>query len=96
MGFEAQISAIAETSSAAGRVADAVRGVNPAGAVPDGPAGMPGARAVGKLARVKQHWQGRGRKLSNGLDQYSQDLSRAAQRYRTSEDAARADLGGGG
>ncbi|KID28292.1 Protein of unknown function (DUF2580) [Prauserella sp. Am3] len=96
MGFEAQIEAISKAGEAADGVAEAVRQVKPAAAVPDGPAGMKGAKALGKLAKVKEHWQGTGTTLSNGLDQYAQDLATAAQRYRESDEAARLDLGDGG
>lgn len=54
MGFEAQIEAISESGDAADGVAEAVRQVKPAAVVPDSPAGMKGAKAVAKLARVKE------------------------------------------
>lgn len=96
MGFEAKIEAISESGEAADGVAEAVRQVKPAAVVPDSPAGMKGAKAVAKLARVKEHWQGTGAELSGALDQYAQDLATAAQRYRESDEAARSDLGDGG
>lgn len=96
MGFEAQIDAISGASDAADGVAEAVRRVKPAAVVPDSPGGMKGAKAVGKLAKVKEHWLGTGARLSGALAQYAQDLATAAQRYRESDEAARSDLGGGG
>ncbi|TWH18563.1 type VII secretion target [Prauserella rugosa] len=94
MGFEAKIEAIANASSAAEGVAQGVRAVKPAAALPDGPAGIKGAQAVAKLARVKESWQGKGARTADALDQYAQNLSSAAEKYRSSDDAARMDLDG--
>jgi hypothetical protein len=55
MGFEAVIEEIAETGRAAGRVADTVRGVDPAAALPEGDGGMPGSRSALKLAWLQDY-----------------------------------------
>ncbi|MFC4002545.1 type VII secretion target [Prauserella oleivorans] len=92
MGFEAVIEAIAETGRAASRVADVVGSVDPAGAVPDGDAGMPGSKSAAKLAAVKQAWQGKGKATATALDEHAQSIATAAERYRTSDEAAQHDL----
>ncbi|WP_075847186.1 type VII secretion target [Saccharomonospora sp. CUA-673] len=94
MAFEAKIEAITSASTAAGEVAEGVRSVKPAEALPDGPAGVKGSRSAAKLAQVKESWQGKGSRTAGALDQYAQDLSTAADHYRSSDEAARIDLGG--
>lgn len=92
MGFEAVIDAISESGKAAGRVADAVRGVDPAGALPGGDAGMPGSRSADLLAALRNHWKGKGKGTAQALDQHAESLATAAQRYRSNDDAAEADI----
>ncbi|SFQ43360.1 Excreted virulence factor EspC, type VII ESX diderm [Amycolatopsis arida] len=92
MGFEAVIAAIAETGKAAGRVTGVVRSVDPAAALPDGDAGMPGSRSAGKLAAVKRSWQGKGQATATALDQHAESIAEAAERYRAGDDVARRDL----
>lgn len=92
MGFAAKIAEIASSGNAAGDVAEAVRNVDPASALPDGNAGMPGSEATAKLARVKESWKGKGAKTAGALAEYAQNLATAAERYRSSDAAAEEDL----
>lgn len=92
MGFEAVVDAIAGSGKAAGRVADTVRGVDPAAALPEGDAGMPGSRSAGILTVLRDIWADKGKDVATGLDQYAQNLASAAQRYRENESAASADI----
>ncbi|WP_240686739.1 hypothetical protein [Amycolatopsis suaedae] len=86
------IEGIRSAGQAAGRVADGLRGVDCAAAVPAGDAGMPGARCVGKLTSLKQAWQGREPRFVGDLDGYAAGMSQAAQTYSSREDAAARDL----
>lgn len=92
MGFEAVIDAISDSGKAAGRVADIVRGVDPAGALPGGDAGMPGSSSAAVLAELRDRWKGRSKDTAQALDQHADNLAAAAQRYRANDDAAEADI----
>lgn len=92
MGFEAVIDEIAAAGQAAQKVADVIEPLDFAGTIPDGDAGMPGARAVAKLAAVKQGWTGKEKRIATGFTDYAQEMGRAADFYRTHEDAAQREL----
>ncbi|WP_346055499.1 MULTISPECIES: hypothetical protein [Amycolatopsis] len=53
---------------------------------------MPGARAVAKLAAVKDGWARQENSLARGFTDYANDLARAAEFYRAHEDAAQREL----
>lgn len=91
-GYEVIIDKIAAAGKAAQRVADVIGPLDFAGAIPDGDAGMPGARAIGKLASVKQSWAGKVKPIATGFTDYANDMTSAAEFYRTHEDAAQHDL----
>jgi hypothetical protein len=91
-GYEVIIDKIAAAGQAAQRVADVIGPLDFAGSIPDGDAGMPGARAVAKLAAVKQAWTGREKPIATGFTDYGHDMARAAEFYRTHEDAAQQEL----
>jgi hypothetical protein len=91
-GYEVIIDKIAAAGQAAQRVADVVGPLDFAAAIPDGDAGMPGARAVAKLAAVKQAWMGRQRPIAAGFAGYAHDMAQAAGFYRTHEDVAQREL----
>nr|WP_240686824.1 hypothetical protein [Amycolatopsis suaedae] len=73
-------------------MADGLRGVDCAAAVPTGDAGVPGARCVGKLASVKQALEGREARFVSGLGDYAGSMGQAAHLYSGREDAAARDL----
>ncbi|TVT42520.1 hypothetical protein FNH05_22255 [Amycolatopsis rhizosphaerae] len=91
-GYEIIIDKIAAAGQAAQRVADVIAPLDFAGAIPDGDAGMPGARAVAKLAAVKQDWAGKVKPTATGFTDYARDMANAANYYRNHEDAAQRDL----
>jgi hypothetical protein len=92
VGYEVIIDKIAAAGEAAQRVADVIGPLDFPGAIPDGDAGMPGARAVAKLAAVKQAWTARQRPIAAGFAGYARDMAQAAEFYRTHEDAAQREL----
>ncbi|ATY13200.1 hypothetical protein CU254_24225 [Amycolatopsis sp. AA4] len=92
-GYQVVIDKIRHSGQAAGRVAAGLRGAACSAAAPGGDAGVPGARAVGKLASVKQAWQDRERGYGGKLDEHAANMSSAADRYSRQESAAVADLG---
>lgn len=91
-GYEVIIDEIAAAAKASQQVADVIGPLDFAGAIPDGDAGMPGARAVAKLASAKQGWIGKEKPIATGFTEYSGDMTRAANFYRTHEDAAQREL----
>ena len=91
-GYGVIIDKIAAAGRAAQRVADVMGPLDFAGAVPDGKAGMPGARAIAKLASVKQGWAGKVNPIATGFSDYANEMTSAAEFYRTHEDAAQHDL----
>ncbi|GAA4669566.1 MULTISPECIES: hypothetical protein [Amycolatopsis] len=91
-GYEVVIGKIADAGKAAQRVAEVIAPLDFAGAIPDGDAGMPGARAVAKLASVKRGWAGREQLIAAEFSGYAEDLSRADEFYRAHEDGAQHDL----
>jgi hypothetical protein len=91
-GYQTEIDEIERAGKAAGRVADEVRGVDPASVVLDGDAGLAGTRAVAKLAALKQVWTGRGQQWSSGFTKYADDLTKAASLYSGNEQSAEHDL----
>jgi hypothetical protein len=91
-GYQAVISEIEKAGKAAGRVADEVRGVDPASAVLDGDAGLAGTRMIGKLAALKQAWTGKGQQWAGGFASYADDLTKAAALYSGNEQDAEHDL----
>jgi hypothetical protein len=91
-GYEVIIDKIAAAGQAARRVADVIGPLDFAAAIPDGDGGMPGARAIAKLAAVKQGWTGKEKPIATGFTDYAQDLASAASYYRTHEDDAQRDL----
>jgi hypothetical protein len=91
-GYEVIIDKIAAAGRAAQRVADVIGPLDFAGAIPDGDAGMPGARAIAKLTSVKQGWAGKVKPIAAGFTDYAHDMANAAEFYRTHEDAAQHDL----
>ncbi|HVW41136.1 MAG TPA: hypothetical protein VHC18_07280 [Amycolatopsis sp.] len=91
-GYEVIIDKIAAAGQAARRVADVIGPLDFAGAIPEGDAGMPGGRAVAKLAAVKQDWAGKVKPIATGFTDYARDMTNAAAFYRAHEDAARHDL----
>jgi len=91
-GYEVIIDKIAAAGQAAQRVADVIGPLDFAGAIPDGDAGMPGARAIAKLASVKQNWAGKVKPIAIGFTDYANDMAKAADFYRSHEDAAQRDL----
>lgn len=88
-GFEAKIEEIRQTGQAAGRAADTVRGVNAASAWPEGDAGMPGAKAVGKVDGVRQAWQQIQTGTAEDLDNHATSVNSAADLYASSDQAAK-------
>ncbi len=92
-GYQVVIDKIRHSGQAAGRVAAGLRDAACSAAVPGGDAGIPGARAVGKLATVKQAWQDRERGYEDKLDEHAANMSTAADRYSSQESAAVSDLG---
>ncbi|MFJ8819881.1 hypothetical protein [Amycolatopsis thermoflava] len=92
MGFELVLEKIEATGRAASRVAEGLLRVDPAGALPPGDAGMPGARAADKLAAVVQVWQGRSRAAGELLAGYAARIGKAVELYHSSDDAAARDL----
>jgi hypothetical protein len=91
-GYEVVIEKIAEAGKAAQRVADAIGSLDFAGTISNGDLGMPGARAVGKLATVKQGWTGREKRIAGGFTDYAHTMTQAADFYRTHEEAAQREL----
>lgn len=91
-GYEVILDEIVAAGKAAQRVADVIGPLDVAGAVPDGDGGMRGAHAVAKLASVKQGWTGREKPTATGFTDYANDLTHAADYYRTHEDAAQREL----
>jgi hypothetical protein len=91
-GYQVVIDKIRHTGQAAKRVADGLRGVDCSAVVPSGDAGMPGARCVGKLAAVKQAWQGREEGFTALLDSHAGNMGKAAQMYSGNEQAAARDM----
>lgn len=91
-GYEVVIDKIAAAGEAARRVADVIGPLDFAGAVPSGDAGMPGARAVAKLAAVKRAWAGKVKPVAAGFTDHANDLTKAAGFYRAHEDAAQREL----
>lgn len=91
-GYEVIIDKIAAAGQAAQRVADVIGPLDFAGTIPDGDAGMPGARAGAKLSAVKQCWTGKEKPIATGFTDYAHEMAQAADFYRTHEDAAQRDL----
>ncbi|MER7862093.1 hypothetical protein ABTX61_23510 [Amycolatopsis japonica] len=91
-GYEAVLVEIDEASKAAGRLVDDARGLDTAGVVPVGDAGLPGTRSAGKLAALKSVWSGKGQRWAGAWEAYSGDLGKAAANYRANEAAAQQDL----
>ncbi|MFC3452503.1 DUF6317 family protein [Amycolatopsis speibonae] len=91
-GYQVVIDGIRQSGKAAGRVADGLRGATCSATVPGGDAGIPGARAVGKLAEVKQALQDRERSFETRLDTHGASMATAADRYSTQDAAAASDL----
>ncbi|MFD9961700.1 hypothetical protein [Amycolatopsis sp. NPDC058986] len=91
-GYQVVIDKIRHTGQAAGRVAAGLRGAACGAAVPGGDAGIPGARAVGKLAEVKRAWDDRERGFESTLDGHAADMAKAADRYAGQESAAASDI----
>lgn len=91
-GYEVIIDKIAAAGKAAQRVAEVIAPLDFAGAIPEGDAGMPGARAAAKLAAVKQEWSGKVKPLASGFTDYANEMAKAADFYRRHEDAAQRDL----
>ncbi|GAB3487831.1 hypothetical protein [Amycolatopsis cihanbeyliensis] len=91
-GYQVLVDKITEAGRAAAQVADGMRGVACAEALPEGDSGMPGARCASKLAAVKQAWQGREQSFIGRLDEHAGSMRRAAQLYSANEDAAEQDL----
>jgi hypothetical protein len=60
--------------------------------VPSGDLGMPGARAVGKMAEVRQALEDRERGFESRLDAHAANMGRAADMYARQEAVAAADL----
>jgi hypothetical protein len=91
-GFEVIIDKIAAAGRAAQRLADVIGPLDFPGAIPEGDAGLPGARAVAKLAGVKQGWTGKEKPIATGFTDYANEMAHAAEYYRAHEDAAQRDL----
>ncbi|SFI88163.1 hypothetical protein SAMN05421835_10243 [Amycolatopsis sacchari] len=91
-GYQVVIDDIVAAGQAAQRVADVIGPLDFAGAIPAAEAGMPGARAVAKLAAVKADWAGQEESLAAGFTDYARALARAVEFYRTHEDAAQREL----
>ncbi|MFI9452233.1 hypothetical protein [Amycolatopsis sp. NPDC052450] len=91
-GYEAVLEEIDQASKAAGRLVDDARGLDTAGVIPAGDAGLAGTRSVGKLAALKSAWAGKGRRWAGAWEAYSRDLCAAAANYRRNEAAAQHDL----
>ncbi|GAA4552079.1 hypothetical protein [Amycolatopsis samaneae] len=91
-GYQVVIDKIRHTGQAAGRVAAGVRGAACSAAVPAGDAGIPGARATGKLAEVKRTLEDRERGFVVTLDGHASDMATAADRYAGQESAAASDI----
>jgi hypothetical protein len=91
-GLQAVIGKLRDTAKAATRVADGLRDVDCADALPDGDAGMPGGRCVAKLAAVKQGWHGSEQGFVTQLDSHAENVGKAADLYSSNEDAASHDL----
>ncbi|GAA4554248.1 hypothetical protein [Amycolatopsis samaneae] len=91
-GYQVVIDKIRHTGQAAGRVASGLRGAACGAAVPADDAGIPGARAVGKLAEVKRALEDRERGFESTLDGHATDMATAANRYAGQESAAATDI----
>lgn len=91
-GYEAVLGEIETASKAAGRLVDDARGLDTAGVVPEGDAGLPGSRSAGKLSALKSAWTGKGQRWAGAWESYSSDLGKAAANYRGNETAAQQDL----
>ncbi|MFF0146170.1 excreted virulence factor EspC (type VII ESX diderm) [Amycolatopsis sulphurea] len=92
-GYQVVIDKLRETGRAASRVADGMRGVDCAAALPGGDAGMPGAACVGKLAALRQAWTWREDSIRTRLRSHASSLSMAVDAYTAHEDQAARDLG---
>ncbi|GAA4667342.1 MULTISPECIES: hypothetical protein [Amycolatopsis] len=90
--YEVVLSGMVEAGRAAQRVADVFRSLDFAGAVPDGDLGLPGARAVDRLAAVKRGWTGKEKPLVDGFTDYAGRLAQAVAFYRSHEEAAEREL----
>ncbi|MFC3453477.1 hypothetical protein [Amycolatopsis speibonae] len=91
-GYEAVLGEIDEASKAAGRLIDDARGLDAAGVVPEGDAGLSGTRSAGRLAALKSAWSSKGQHWAGAWETYSGDLGKAVANYRTNEAAAQQDL----
>lgn len=91
-GYQVAIDKIRNTGQAATKVADGLRGVDCAAALPGGDAGMPGARCVPKLAAIIDAWRGRETSVESKLDEHSANMTKAADWYAGNEEAAQHDL----
>ena len=91
-GYQIVIDKVENTGEAARRVADGLKGAGCSATLPDGDAGMPGAKCVPKLAAVKQKWQERETGFVNQLEQHAANMGKAAQMYRGNEQAAAQDM----
>jgi hypothetical protein len=91
-GYEVVMEAIEKAAGAAGRAAEGVKPVDLAGTLAGVAQGLPGGTAIEAARLLGDVW---GRELptwARNMGDYSTQLSTAAHRYRTDEDAAEADL----
>jgi hypothetical protein len=91
-GYQVVIDKVLAVSTAAGRVADEVAGIDCAGALPAGDAGMPGGQGPGKLTALRESWRRRRGDVGDRLRRLSDAVRTAAQSYQGSEDAAARSL----
>ncbi|GAB2784258.1 hypothetical protein [Amycolatopsis magusensis] len=91
-GYSAVLEALRRAGGAARGASDTIAGVDAAGSLPSGEAGMPGARIIGLVDSVRTTWRTRTADLVSGFSEVSGAFSQAAQHYETNDEAARADL----
>ncbi|MGW4394313.1 type VII secretion target [Amycolatopsis nivea] len=91
-GFEVVIDAIEKSSGAAKRSAGGAQSVDLAGTLVGVAQGLPGGTAIEAARMLGDMW---GRELlawAKNMDEYADQLTAAARRYRTDDQAAAHDL----
>jgi hypothetical protein len=91
-GYEVVIEAIEKSSKAARRASEGARPVDLAGALAGIAQGLPGGTAIEAARLLGEMW---GRELPTwvkNMDEYAAQLTSAARRYRTDDQAAAHDL----
>jgi hypothetical protein len=91
-GYEVLIQAIERSAAAAKRAAEGVGRVDLAGALAGVAQGLPGGAAVEAARLLGDRWQRELPTWVRNMDDYSEQLTRAARRYRADDEAAAHDL----